>query len=149
MDIDDPGLFREYYHTLYDLTKAGDMATERADKIKGAMRGLHFADLAKHYRLIATDAINMLVPYDKEAYAQLADEVRAKGLRADWMRRAQRHVVSLYRPKRDAPIWNGLEPAPVFRGADSDDWFICIKEDAYDDKLRGLVSPDSEKCWIA
>jgi len=108
-----------------------------------------FADVAQHYRLIATGAINVLVPYDKEAYTQLAEEVRAKGLRADWMRRAQLHVVSLYRPQRDAPIWNELEPAPLTRGAESGDWFICIKEEAYDTELRGLVSPASEKCWIA
>jgi CRISPR-associated helicase Cas3/CRISPR-associated endonuclease Cas3-HD len=144
MNLDDPGLFEEYYRTFYDLTKIASADQGRAGALAKAIHDQDFAKVAELYRLIPnTDSINVLVPYDLAAYNRLADEVRQRGLNAEWMRRAQPHVVSLFRPGsasefsrqgRASPLLP-LEAVPIARRGASDDWFIYCMPDHYDPVL--------------
>ena len=141
MDIDDPALFDEYFRMLYDLADTGKMSEGKAKELKDAIIRQHFVDVARKYRLITQDAVSVLVPYDLPAYERLAAEVRQTGLRADWMRRAQPYVVSLFRPEPDDAVWTRLEPAPLARRDVSEDWFIYSNEEDYDRELKGLAAP--------
>lgn len=149
MDIQDPHIFDHYYRSLYDLTKIAALADGRARELKDAIQRQDFVALANLYRLIPHDTINVLVPYDLEVYEKLASEVRASGLTWEWIRRTRPHAVGLYRPKRDAIVRSYLEPVPLKRKGESDEWLIYLNERHYDRELKGLVPPEQPEVWIA
>lgn len=144
-DINDPALFAAFYKHLYTVKGA-----DKIDRYKGldnAVLRCHFKDTAKEYRLIEQDAINVLVPYDRQAYDQLADQARQQGLTRQWIAKARPHTVSVFRSKGDSAIMSVLEPIPLVggwskrKGDMSPDWFICPDEDSYD-SVTGFSKPD-------
>ena len=144
MNAEDPGLCAEYYRELYDIVRP----ESRKEELRQAIKGEDFVEVAKRYRLIEQDAVNLLVPYDPAVFQQLAEEVRDTGLKASWIAEARPYTISLFRPKPQAPISAFLEPIPVGRHATSEDWFIYLKQEHYDLET-GLVPPVSPECLIA
>ncbi|HNX50703.1 MAG TPA: CRISPR-associated endonuclease Cas3'' [Thermoanaerobaculaceae bacterium] len=127
VDIDDPGLYQMYFQRLYDLTRPGELHRELLD----AIQVKDFAAVARLYRIVDQDAVNVLVPHDPRAFASLCDELHAKGtLTADWVRRARPHTVSLFRSSLEHTP--NLEPAPIAKGGVSDEWFLCTSLGDYD-----------------
>lgn len=143
MDINDPRLFDEYYRLFYDLARPQDKRRELSE----AICRQDFSDVARRYRLIDQDTINILVPYKPREYEGLVQEVRERGLTAAWMRRAQPYVVGLRRPKPDAPVWTCLEHIRVSRNAHSDEWFIYTNADDYQRDL-GLLPRNAPALWL-
>lgn len=148
MDIQSTDLFREYYLLLYDLRGITEGDRGKARKLAEAIQARDFSQTAELYRLIDQDAVNVVVPYDPKAFAELAASLRQAGsLTGDWIRRARRHTVGLYRPKADHSLWSFLQPAPVGKGEESEDWFLYLDAEHYDRTLLGLLeAPD---VWIA
>jgi CRISPR-associated helicase Cas3/CRISPR-associated endonuclease Cas3-HD len=144
MDIDDPELATAYYRQLYSLARPQDRKRELAE----AIQRQDFVDVASLYRLIPTDAINVLVPYDADAYAKLATQVHSTRLTRRWILGARAHTVSLFRPKGNAAIWRNLQGVPMGPDAMADDWFIYLQPDHYHRDL-GLIPPESLECLIA
>lgn len=152
IDLDDPALYRRYYRDFFDGSRVaeGDVA------LLDAIRRHDFAEVAKIYRLIDKDAIEVLVPYDPEAFRVLRKEVAEAGRPLSrWVKKARRHAVSLFRPKRDDEIWSVLAPlsaAPKKTGErddrlERDEWFELTGTGEYDRDLLGLVGAPKE--WIA
>jgi CRISPR-associated helicase Cas3/CRISPR-associated endonuclease Cas3-HD len=155
VDINDPAVYRCYYQKLFDLARP-----ELQNKaLEEAVRALDFPEVAKLYRLIDTDAIQVVVPWSRAT--DQFDELRRRALQgvdARWMREAQSLAVAVYRPKREHPIWGYLMPAKLnsrHGSADSDEWFILEDphvDDAYRrlyDDVFGLRLPDSQRIMIA
>lgn len=143
LDLDAPELYREYFQRLYGLTKV----TERWEELESAIKGQNFVEVAKHYRLINKEAIEILVPYDPAVFRVLRRELEERGrLTRDWMRKARRHSVSVFRPKHDDGLWQVLEGAPLGRDERSEEWYVLLQEELYDRDLRGLVA--AEPSWI-
>ena len=146
MDITSPALFEEYYRTFYQLARP----EQKRPELLEAIRRQDFAEVARRYRLIERDSINVLVPYKRAVYQRLAEQVHARGLTAAWIRRARPYTVGIYRPRRGAEedaVWAWLEPAPVARGAQSDEWFIYTNEEGYNRSL-GLMPDDAPSVWL-
>ena len=148
LDINDPAVFQNYYRSLYDLNNP---AGQNAD-LSNAIKEVDFADVARQYRLIDTDAIQVLVPWaDRwDDFRALRTEAEDAGITADWMRRAQGLAVSVYRRKEGPPAW--AIPAKLRRRGKveagvSDEWFI-LEGDHYDDTL-GLKPPEGPQLFIA
>ena len=148
LDISDPAVFQTYYRRLYDLNNP---AAQNADLNQAATPAV-FAEMARRYRLIDTDAIQVLVPWaDRgEEFRALRTEAEESGITADWMRRAQGLAVSVYRRKDGPPAW--AIPAKLQRrgrmdAGVSDEWFI-LEGDYYDDTL-GLTPPEGPQLFIA
>ncbi|MCP9470550.1 MAG: CRISPR-associated helicase Cas3' [Nitrospira sp.] len=143
LDINDPDVFRAYYQRLYNLN---DPASQNVDLTR-AIQELDFVEIAKVYRLIAQDAIQVLVPwagrYDE--FWALRTEADRQGINADWIRRAQGLAVSVYRTNDGPPAW--AIAAKLRRGGVSDEWFI-LEGDFYDETL-GLNPPKGEQVFIA
>ena len=137
MDINDPDLFKVFYQRLYLLRGDNEGPGTLADAIKRR----NFEETAGLYRLIDKNSINILVPYDSEKYAQLAEEARNQGLTRDWIARARPHTVGWFRPREGDSIYDVLEPIPLIGGRPrrqgdvSPDWFICPAEGVYDAAL--------------
>lgn len=143
LDINDPETFRSYYHRLYDLN---DPASQNAD-LSQAITALDFPEIAKAYRIIDNNAIQVLVPW-KERKAEFDDlrrEAENAGISARWMRQAQGLAVSVYRTKDGPPAW--AIPARLRRGGYSEEWYI-LEGDYYDDTF-GLNPPKGEQVFIA
>jgi len=81
------------------------------------------------------------VPYGDGS--QLKADVLENGLNADWCRKAQLYSVAVRRPRTGDPIWDIMEPAPIFKRGErlkSKDWFLCTTNAKYDG-LTGLEVP--------
>ncbi|MDR3567034.1 MAG: CRISPR-associated helicase Cas3' [Syntrophobacteraceae bacterium] len=147
LDLNDPAVFRDFYHRLYDIAKPETLNKE----LEGAMEAVDFARVAKEYRLIDNAAIQVLVPYRKSI--EEFDELRRAqedGINGQWIRRARGMAVGVYRPPIDHPAWGVLIPAKLRygRGA-SDEWFILEDRDGefYHD-VFGLRLPQSQQLLI-
>jgi CRISPR-associated helicase Cas3/CRISPR-associated endonuclease Cas3-HD len=143
LDLNEPAVFRDYYHRLYDLSTPETLNNELAD----ALTAVDFVRVAKEYRLIDQTAIQVLVPYGPciDRFDDLQSQQDEKGINTQWIRNAQGLTVSVYRPKADHPAWGVLVPAKLSYGQDvSDEWFILEDRngDLYDDVL-GLRLPQS------
>lgn len=151
LDLADPATFRAYYRSLYDLSRPESKNEELAE----AITRMDFAAVARQYRIIGQDAIQVLVPYGPwiELFDELCGVEEEEGIDAGWMRRAQGLAVSIYRPVRDHPAWEVLVPVRLRYGhgdAFSDEWFILQErgEGIYDEIL-GLQLPQSRQLLIA
>ena len=148
MDLQSAELFESYYQTFYELTGVTEGDRGKAKRLVEAIRRQDFVDTAELYCLIDQDTISVLMPYDEDAYRDLAGELADAGrLTARWIQRARPHTVSLYRRPPADPVWRFLSPAPLGRGERSEDWFVYLDPSAYDRDLLGFLGP--EDTWIA
>ena len=142
LDIHDPEVFDRYYRSLYDLkdlSPADDRSKEQNPLLK-AVNALDFEQLARLYRLIDKNTINVLVPYDEAAFEELAAEVLSEGLSREWITAARPYSVGVYQPRDNHPIQAFLEYVPVVQGREySRDWAVYRGEYYCDE--RGLVPP--------
>lgn len=147
LDIDDPAMFLEYFRQLYGISRPEDRNRELTD----AILRKDFAEVARLYRVIEQDAVNVLVPYQPVEFKKLAEGARGYvGLTRDWILRARPYAVSLYRPKRGAPIRDRIVPLPAGRGEESDDWFEYVGDAKdYDPKTGLTVAGPIERLLIA
>lgn len=143
LSINDPEVFKIYYRRLYDLN---DPAMQNA-ALSTAIQELDFVEIAKAYRLIEQNVIQVLVPWAGrlEEFQTLRTEADRQGINSNWMRRAQSLAVSVYRTNDGPPAW--AIPAKLRRGGVSDEWFI-LEGEFYDDIL-GLNPPKGEQVFIA
>lgn len=146
LDINAPETFRAYYQRLYDLNEPASQNTQLSE----AIQALDFPEIAKVYRIIENNAIQVLVPWPPKpglgsAFQILRTEAEQAGITANWMRRAQGLSVSVYRTSNGPPSW--AIPAKLRRGGYSEEWYI-LEGDYYDDIL-GLNPPQGEQVFIA
>lgn len=143
----DSKIIEQYYRRLYTVA-----APEQLGKrLNEAVQDLNFVDVAKHYRLINNDTINLVVPYDRELYEQLREQAATEGLTSKWVKQARCLSISLYRPKPDDVIWDSLVPVQVFRNGRQgrkEDWFIVNNIEDYDANL-GYIKPEHLNLYIA
>ena len=149
MCLDNPDFITAYYHELYDISKPEAM--NRTQRLLEYVMAGSFPDIAKEYRLIKQDAINVLVPYQPliEEFDKLCDEGNKIGLTSEWIRRARPLAVSVYRPKPDDTIWDSLITVKIAGRKDKEqnDWFIYIRKEDYHPVL-GLTPSGSLNIWI-
>lgn len=143
MDIHDPALFAEYYRELYDLMRPENREKELTDAIKRQ----DFIEVARLYRVISQDAINVLVPYDVDAFDKLESEVRQTGLNRKWIAKARAHTIGLFRPKLYDPVSSYLDRIPIGKGNYSEEWYIYQNAEHYD-QTKGLILPTSMELLI-
>lgn len=151
IDINDPSAFRDYYRQLYDLSQPASQNPALDEAIKAR----DFPEVARLYRLIDQDAIQVLVPWSErlDEFDARRDEAETDGIDGVWMRRAQGLAVSLYRPKADHPAWSVLIPAKLRRtgkiAREQNDWFILEDPSGiHYDGIQGLTLPQAEQVLI-
>lgn len=147
LSINEPDVFRRYYERLYGVSRPAD----QNDDLTEAITGLDFPEIAKRYRLIDQDAIQIVVPWKPcfDEYMSLRAQASI-GVDGKWMRRAQALSVSIYRPKADHPAWGHLIAAHFRRGGDSDEWFVLEDmEGKFYDNILGLQLPNNLSVMIA
>jgi len=144
LNIHSPETFERYYRDLYNLV---DPKNRNEDLLK-AIKIQDFAQVARLYRVILKDAINVLVPYDTERFRELEEEVYETGLTGKWIARARPYAIGVFRPAADDPITRHLIPVPVGRRSSSEEWFIYSNPEHYSLET-GLVPPESMDCLIA
>jgi CRISPR/Cas system-associated endonuclease/helicase Cas3 len=144
LDLDDPDSFRAYYQRLFNLSQPQALNPD----LKQAMKAGDFVEVARQYRLIKNDVINVVVPYggSNADYDALLNEEAEPGINADWMRRAQALAVGCYRPRLGHPAWGALKPARLkFRRMESDEWFLLNDVPGWSyDALTGLQLPEKD-----
>lgn len=143
LDINNPEVFQTYYRKLYSFAQPESHKKELMDAIKLQ----NFVEVAQNYRVIDQDTINVLVPYNREAFTHLRDVAMNNGLSRLWIMKARPYTVSLFRPKHlNDPLYLSLEPIKLKPGetGESDEWYIYRKEEDYDPDtgLNPSLSPN-------
>ncbi len=144
--LPDQTIFSEYYRELYDVSGTAEANKE----LQNAIRLGNFVDVAKQYRMIEQNAINVLVPYDRIEYEHLVSRADGKNITRDWIIEARPHCISVFRPRDDDPITPHLEPAGFpHEGEHSHQWFILLDPhgEFYTNDV-GLVPFDSTSVLI-
>lgn len=144
LDLQDPMLFQDYYRELYDLTNVAN----EDKKLFEFLQTYDFVEVAKLYRLIEGDTINVLVPYAQRImeYRHLRDIALSQGLSRDWLRRARPLAVSLQKRAAEKGIGDWLEP--IMQRDTETGWYVYLNEEHYSDSL-GLVGPETEEFLLA
>lgn len=126
MDISNPGLFTEYYKELYSLS---ELSTSN-QKLQNAIRIGDFEEVARDYRLIAQNTINVLVPYDVREFDRLVALSKDRIINRDWIVQARPHCISVFAPRDDDPIVPHLDPAGKLpENRRSHEWFVLLDPD--------------------
>lgn len=147
LDLRSPALFRRYYETLYRFAGLDTGEHAPSQEIFDAIERLDFPEIARLYRLIERDAIDVLVPYEPETVSELVDRLAdERYLPPEWLREARPHMVSVYRPKPRDPLWSYLDPLVPDSGL-SGHAFRLIDSDLYDPHRLGLQP--AFDVWIA
>jgi CRISPR-associated endonuclease/helicase Cas3 len=150
MNLDDPNFITGYYRELYDIGRPE--AAKKTEELLQHVREGAFPEIARTYRLIEQDAINVVVPYGGASalFEELRELADTTGLTGEFIRKARPLAVSLYRPKSDSPIWDSLLAVQAFRKGRrtrQEDWFIAARPEHYHSYL-GFTPPQSLNLWI-
>jgi CRISPR-associated endonuclease/helicase Cas3 len=159
--LNDPLIIEKYYKRLYTLGGRDKVPMRTTDlphdeqEIHAAVVELDFEKVAEQYRLINNDTINVIVPFDAYQYRELLLEVssshpRPPGFIREWLRRARKQAVAIYRPSAESAAWNFLEPIPLSHmpaTEEASNWYRPLESVEYD-PLWGLKFPN-EDAWIA
>jgi CRISPR-associated helicase Cas3/CRISPR-associated endonuclease Cas3-HD len=127
-------LFERYYRDLYAV-RGIDSLDYRKNALLNAIARQDFVEVSNLYRVIPQDTINVLVPYDREEYQRLTEEVSQNGLTYQWIMKARPRSISLFRPRsRQDALYLCLETIRINpdRPEESEEWYIYRKEDDYD-----------------
>lgn len=151
MALDEPEFITDYYRELYSI--AGINKHPKTKALLEYVKAGAFPEIAREYRLIEQDTINILVPYEPclEDYQRLCEWADKSGLTRDWIKQARPLTVSWFRPKPDDPIWDSLLPVQQFRRGRrnmQEDWFIYAVKEHYHGTL-GLKPPGELNIRIA
>lgn len=145
--IHDPNAVADCVRQFYALSGNTRLPRELAD----ALLARDFERVAAEYRLISSDTVQVLVPYDLVGYESLRREVD-HGLSFEnarrWFARAAPLAVNIFRPSRDADV-SGLIPVHVGSGSwaqHDSDWFVLANENLYDRDRLGLLGIGG--CWV-
>jgi len=86
LNLNDPAVFRDYYRRLFDLSRPGTQSPD----LQRAIDEMDFPEIARLYRLIDQDVIQVIVPWSERIrdYEVLRHEAD-RGVDRHWMRRAQ------------------------------------------------------------
>lgn len=145
-DLETPDLFTRWYRRLYEVGRVGQETSEREKALFHAMRSRSFPQVAEHYRLIPEDTVQVVVPWDRQAWSDLRrGSEEQQWIRVEWMRKAQLHAVSVYRSKL-ARYGASLTAAPLgarTAAQRSDDWFF-LEADLYDEEF-GLKKEETAR----
>lgn len=150
MNLEDPEFIAGYYRELYDLAKPENSAKTK-ELLDLVMAGA-FPEIAKTYRLIGNDTINVIVPYaDKlDLFEEIRRTAEQSGLTGELIRKARPLTVSLFRPQQDAPVRDSLLEVQSFkrgRRVRQEEWFIAAKSEHYHPQL-GFRPPEGLNLWI-
>jgi CRISPR-associated endonuclease/helicase Cas3 len=151
MYLEDPEFIAGYYRELYDISRP-EAARKTQELLEHVQAGA-FPEIARSYRLIEQDAVNVVVPYPEEMalFEELGRMAEKTGLTGEFIRKARALAVSLYRPKQDAPVRDSLLEVQAFqkgRRTRQEDWFIAAQPEHYHPHL-GFMPPDGLNLWIA
>jgi len=148
LNLNDPEFITSYYVTLYNLSRPE--LSMKTQVLIDAVNAGSFSDVARMYRLIPHDSINVVVPYEKrmKEYDHLK-ETATHGLTREWIKNARDLTVGLYRPQLDDPIWGHMIPVMSYGKDEKEksDWFIYLSSEHYHAQL-GLIPPKKDHIWM-
>jgi len=146
--LSDPILLRRYYQQLYQL---GIHQSTVASELLQAVVDRDFPEVSRIYRLINQDTVNILVPYDRQVFDALINEVeQTKQLTRDWIAKARPLAVSIRRPQAGDEAAAAIRPLPPDVDDFEADWFALQETIAgalYDTTLLGLK--ELKPTWFA
>jgi CRISPR-associated helicase Cas3 len=142
--LQDPATYEHYYRTLYDLSQP----EKSKEQLLEALRQQDFQEVSRLYRVIPSDAVNVVVPYDQSAFDALASAAAGGNVDGRWVQTAHQHSVSIFKPRADDPVFSCMSSVILVGGAHSEQWFLWNGPDGYDERV-GLIVPSTSRCIIA
>ena len=146
--LSDPTRLRAYFVNFYAGSARDRSELKDELHLHEALRAGRFSEVARHYKLIDSDTMPVLVPYDLTIFDELKAQLDAGLQNADarrrWREHAQQHSVSIFR-RPNHPILPHVAAVSLYLGQepsnDEADWFIALPGVDYS-PLLGLVVND-------
>jgi CRISPR/Cas system-associated endonuclease/helicase Cas3 len=91
LDIYNSELYKVYFRRLYNLVKPH----QRMNKLKQAIDTWDFVGVARHYKVIDNNYVNLLVPYDKNIFNKLLSIAENNKINHAWIQKAQHYSVQV------------------------------------------------------
>ena len=139
IDICSPQIVNEYYRLLYSNDNM-----RVSDELKHSLRILDFEQTENNYRLINTQSINILVPYERPLFDQLSNYALSVGIDRYFMQKARPITVSVFM-NRNSSLRDICEPV-YFKGKRKDGidsgWYILRDISAYSEKTGLMLNKD-------
>jgi CRISPR-associated endonuclease/helicase Cas3 len=137
LDLEDPGIIKEYYHRYF----IDNLHHFDKKKLADIFQQYDFLKVAQEYRWIKDSSINILVPYSKEiaTYYNLCELARKGNFNRTWIKKARPLSVG-YRVSNKHDIWDYLEPVQN-RQKEVTGWYLLLNPDLYLD-ATGLIQHD-------
>ncbi len=135
IDLNDLSHIQEYYKILY-----GNGQVRQKKELSDAIKNMDFHGVAKAYRLIEDNQLQILVPCPgkEDVFQALAEEGREFGVTAAWMRRAAPYTVHSYQRTQ---VYEMCEQLFVYTGThrvkNDCNWYILSNPVLYHNK-KGL-----------
>lgn len=146
--LSDFSLLRLYFLQLY---QAGIHESDKRDELLRAAEERDFPEVARLYRLIDQDAINVLVPYDLKTFRALIRQIEKQAeITREWIAGARPLAIGMRRPQPADAAWASLRPLPDGTAAHETDWFAPAEQAVgtlYDRELLGLT--ELRRNWFA
>lgn len=137
-DVNDPALIEQYYRELYDLNRP----EERARALNEAIKIGDFSSVAREYRVIEQQTVNVLVPYTPLycTYRRLLDSANERGIDRRWLREVSPLSAGMYLPyDKDDPAHQAvmqLRFTERYRAGElAPFWYVMLDSRHYDELL--------------
>jgi len=133
LDLLDPNVVQEYFRQYYEVDKPERKISK---ELAEAITALDFKLTAEKYRWIDGTGVNVLVPYapQGDSFKRLADQIRAEGITAKWLREARSLAVGVRGGHIQRSLSDISEEVKT-RAGEPTGWYILLQENAYDPML--------------
>lgn len=132
IDIYSPEDIKEYYQSFFSD------CDNRKQKLADAIERLDFEDTARYYKLINSNTVNIIVPYNIELYKDIKEEALKNGISNELFIKASPITVSIF-TDTDKKYKDLCEPLYYMRRGQQDahpsNWYLLLEETGYDNKL--------------
>jgi CRISPR-associated endonuclease/helicase Cas3 len=139
-DLHDPQVFSDYFADLYSIQSLDQL---EHSALYEAILAYDFVAVAKEYRLIKDNSVNVITPYGEGS--ALAQAVRNDRLTAEWVRKARSFSINVPRYQIEkAPEL--FEPVPLANRRNAEGWYI-LQPEAYSQE-RGFEFPGERANYL-
>ena len=136
-------MLKRYFESYYDTSGRSDTDSILDDEqaLIVAINAGDFKRVDSVYKLIDSDSIKILVPYDEKKFHEFMSEITNNTSMAPWeirrwSKKVKHHLVEPIRPKDNNDIWNHIEPIQFKQDvrvtSSETDWFVALPSLTYD-----------------
>ncbi len=139
--LDDKELMDKYFKIQYPKEDHKGYGI----KLLTYIENYDFLEVQALFHMLKRNVINLLVPFDEDAYQIMLESAQKRGVDDKWISAAKDHYVCIYEPTSSDDMRVAIEKLPSKAGGEP--WFFLRDKGMYDEQL-GLAIPITSSVQI-